>query len=100
MKKVINGKLYNTDTATPLASRCEHHGDFRSVDESLYRTKKGSYFLAGSGGPMSKYAVACDNGWSGGSDIIPITEEEARGWAERYCDADEYAAVFGMPEEA
>ena len=49
---------------------------------------------------MSKYAQHIDqNSWSGGEDIIPLTESEARKWAERHCTADEYEEIFGEVEE-
>lgn len=101
MKKIIDGKTYNTDTATELGNYRNNPGNFSFVDESLYRTKKGAYFLAGKGGPMSKYAQSCGlNEWCGGSDIHPISEQEARRWLERHCDVENYIAAFGEPEEA
>ena len=85
MKKVISGRLYNTATATLIADfSYSNSSDFNHVEEGLYKTKKGSYFLAGSGGPMSKYAVSLGNNATGGSsDIIPLSDDEAREWCER-----------------
>ena len=31
--------------------------------------------------------------------LIPLTEEQARNWAEKRLDADEYIEIFGEPEE-
>ena len=102
MKSIINGKTYNTETATELGNyRWGAYGDFNHIDESLYRTKKGRYFLAGEGGAMTHYCRSCgDNSWCGGEGITPIEEYEAREWMERHCDAEEYIAAFGEPEEA
>ena len=91
MKKIIDGKSYNTETAECLHSwHSGYYGnDFKSCEESLYKTKKGSYFLAGEGGPMSKYAKSCGNncvGW--GKGIEPISEREAVEWLENH-DGDE-----------
>lgn len=102
MKKIINGKLYDTTTAREVAS-C-YHGDgprdFRHYSESLYKKRTGEYFLAGEGGPMSHYAVTVgQNSWSGGEKIIPLTYKEATEWAEREMDADEYQAEFGPVSE-
>ena len=84
MKKVIDGLVYNTATAQEIASYSYlYANDFRHVDEALYKTKKGNYFLAGSGGPMSKYAVSVGNSSTGSEGIIPLTEEGAREWCER-----------------
>lgn len=102
MKKIINGKKYDTDTAKELASDGNGLGyrDFRNVHEALYIKRTGEYFLYGCGGAMSKYAHAIDdNSWSGGEKIVPLTEAEAREWAETHIDADEYEAIFGEVEE-
>ena len=48
---------------------------------------------------MSKYAQPDGNGWCGGSEIEPLTEAEARKWAEKKATADEYIAIFGEVEE-
>ena len=39
------------------------------------------------------------NEWSGGEEITPMSPEEAREWAEKHLDADDYIAIFGMPDE-
>lgn len=86
MKRVIDGKIYNTATATEICDLPCHHyrGDFHWHDTTLYRTKKGAYFLAGEGGPMSLWAEPSgNNGWSGGSGLRVITAEEAREYAEQ-----------------
>jgi predicted DNA binding CopG/RHH family protein len=97
MKKVINGKLYNTDTAKELGAY--YHGeysDFSHYSETLYRKKTGEYFLYGEGGPMSRYAETVgQNEWSGGEKIMPMGYAEAQKWAEKHLDGDEYQAIFG-----
>lgn len=102
MKKIINGKLYDTEKAKCVGEWSNNRGysDFSHVEEELYRKRTGEFFLFGKGGPMSKYAVSCgDNSWSGGSEIIPLSASKARQWAEENLDADDYAAIFGMPDE-
>ena len=102
MKKVINGKMYNTDTAREVAS-CSHGGgprDFRSYEETLYCKRTGEYFLAGNGGPMTKYAKPYEGGGrTGGEGIIPLTYDQATDWAEHEMDADDYEAEFGTVSE-
>jgi hypothetical protein len=97
MKKIINGKRYDTETAEYIADYSNHYGrnDFRSLEETLYRTPKGNFFLAGEGGPMTKYARPCGGMTGGGEDIIPLTKEEAFEWAEAHMDTDEIVGVFG-----
>lgn len=101
MKKIINGRLYDTDTAKEIGWYENGYGggDFRYYCECLYRKRTGEYFLYGSGGPMSKYSESFGNMSSGISEIIPYTEEKAKAWAEEYLDADTYMEVFGTVEE-
>ena len=103
MKKIINGRLYDTDTAKNVGQWSNGGGwrDFRHVEETLYRKRTGEFFLHGAGGPMTCYAkqVECGGGLFGDEKIIPLTDSEAREWAEKNLDADEYAEIFGMPEE-
>lgn len=101
MKKVINGKLYNTETAeliddysNGLSSR-----EFRSITENLYRKKNGEFFLYGYGGAMTKYREWCGDMWGNGENIIPITEAEAKEWLEAHSTTETYIEVFGQPEE-
>jgi hypothetical protein len=83
MKKIIEGKRYNTETAEKIHAWDNGHygGDFKACEETLYKTKNGSYFIHGSGGPMSPYAKPVGNNAVGyGSDIIPMSKEEAFEW--------------------
>ena len=86
MKKTIEGKTYNTETATEIANWNNGLGqrDFGNTDETLYVTKKGAYFLAGEGGPMSRWSRACGNMTSGGDGIEVMTKAEALNWCERH----------------
>jgi len=86
VKKIINGKRYDTETAKEVAGYRNGLGgnDFRNISENLYKTKKGSWFLAGEGGPMTKYSRPCGNMTAGGSDIIPLSDEEALNWLDLY----------------
>lgn len=102
MKKIINGKMYNTETAKELGSWANSGGwrDFSHMEETLYQKRTGEFFLYGEGGPMTKYAVSSgQNTWSGGSKIIPLTWDSAKEWAEKHLDADEYEAIFGEISE-
>jgi hypothetical protein len=103
MKKIINGKLYDTDTAKEID--CCSHGegprDFRHYTEYLYKKRTGEYFLYGEGGPMSRYSVAVgNNSWSGGEKIIPLTLDAAQKWAEENMEADAYMEEFGPVSES
>lgn len=86
MKKIINSKLYDTETAECLhTDSYGYASDFEHWSESLYVTKKGAFFIAGEGGPLSKYAVqSSSNNYSGGSSIRPISRQEAIAWLESH----------------
>ncbi len=72
MKKTINRKVYNTETAEQIANiNVGTFGDPAGYEEALYQTKKGLYFLCGKGGAESKYVE---------EDILPISEMEAKVW--------------------
>ena len=102
MKKIINGKIYDTTTAK-LIGRTNNgcgYGDLNWIEENLFRKKTGEFFIFGEGGARTRYASSVgDNSWSSGSAIIPISEERAREWAEHYLDADEYENIFGKISE-
>jgi len=103
MKQVIDGKLYNTETATKIGSYWNglSTSDFRRVSEELYRTKSGNYFLAGTGGPLTPYAESNGESSWGSSRIIPLSKEEAFEWAQQRLSTDEVLKVFpDMIEEA
>ena len=102
MKKIINGKKYDTETAKLVGSWSNNRSyrDFNYCEEHLYKKRTGEFFLYGKGGPMSKYSVSCgQNSWSGGNKIIPMTDDKAKAWAKMHLDADEYEDIFGEVEE-
>lgn len=102
MKQIIDGKMYNTETAESLAFYDNGLGprDFNYYSEELYIKRTGEYFLHGEGHGLSKYATIYSNGSSGwGEHIIPLTYEEARNWAEKNIDVEEYETIFGEVSE-
>ena len=102
MKKIINGKMYNTETAKNLGEWCNGvpRNDFNYCEETLYRKKTGEFFLYGEGGANTGYRECVgQNSWSGGSEIIPLAESEAKKWVEDHLNADEYISIWGEPEE-
>ena len=92
MKAIIEGKRYDTRTATEIAnywngcSPC----DFNHISESPDKSAKNTYFLTGKGGPLTQCSEACEGGrcQGRGSRIIPLTAEEARQWLEEMKKTD------------
>lgn len=101
MKKIINGRRYDTDSARFIAEDSySNRTDFNYWSETLYRKNTGEYFLYGEGGPATKYAKSVGQSqWSGGERIMPMTLDEAKAWAEKHLDATEYEEIFGTVEE-
>jgi hypothetical protein len=99
MKKVVDGKRYDTETATKVGywDNGLPISDFGNVDETLYRTKNGAYFLFGRGGALTSYSVQVgNNGRGAGRDIIAMTPQEALEWLEHHG----YDVPDGCPEIA
>ncbi len=101
MKKIVNGKLYSTETAECVGSdQYSNPRDFHYWCETLYRKKNGEYFLHGEGNGLSHYRTYySENSWGGGEEIIPMSFDAAKKWAETHLDADEYIEEFGDPAE-
>lgn len=75
MKKIIHGKMYDTETARLIKAE-----DSDSMYPSLYRKRTGEYFLGGEG-------------------IEPLTYAQAKEWAEIAMTAEEYETEFGKVTE-
>ena len=87
MKKIINGKLYDTDTAKYIGNyEYGNRGDFTYISETLYQKKTGEFILH-------------SEGWFGGESIIPEHDFDVKVWVATYCDVDTYIELFGPVEE-
>lgn len=92
MRKIINGKMYNTDTAEEICHFSSgQYGDFGYIRETLYKKKTGEFFLESYGGNLTSY--------QGETVIEPITEGEAKDFVERNGDVEKYIELFGEVEE-
>ena len=103
MKNVIDGKRYDTATATEIGTYSNDLpvSDFRNETITLYVTKRGNFFIAGESGPMGYFATSVGNETRGGDGLEALGKEEALEWAERYLDCEDYESYFkGMIEEA
>ena len=100
MKKIINGRKYDTETAKEIGYWSNGYpcSDFNHCEETLYLKKTGEYFLYGEGGALSNYSKIVFGGTTGGSDIIPMNEDRAKIWAEKYLRCEAYEALFGDAE--
>jgi hypothetical protein len=97
MRAVIEGKRYDTETATEVASVENGHNvsDFHYFTEALYRTARGNWFLAGWGNARSPYATRCGNMSGLGEHLITLAPSEAQEWLEEHGKVDAVEAYFG-----
>ena len=78
MIRLIDGILFDTSKAKKIADGSNKNGTFEDYEESLYEMKAPNnpdyefFFLAGSGGPKSKYAITENNITTGSSAIIVL----------------------------
>lgn len=87
MKKIINGKKYDTETATMCGEFLMPCLFSDQVEHSvLYRKTNGEYFF--------HHYINPEYG-----SIEPATEVKAMNWSEHFLSADEYESIFGEVSE-
>jgi len=101
MKKVINGKVYDTATAERIGEwdNGYYPNDFNYCSETLYRKRTGEFFIHGAGHAMSRYATHHGNSSGWGETIFSVSYEDAQEWVEEHLSADTYEKLFGIDEE-
>ena len=103
MKQIINGKTYNTETATYICEASgggQHHTDNGYWEENLFVTSKGAYFLLCKGGAMSMYGEDRAGSFSASKLLKALTRDEAITWAERRAIDPDQLPEDLQPEEA
>lgn len=104
MREIINGRTYDTETAT-LIAECYRQPQFAYHDEVLYEQEENIFFIYREDGCLTRFnpisMVACsDDDWEIESQsIIPCSKSEAKSWFEKNIEPDayveEYEALFG-----
>ena len=80
MRKIRDGILYDTETATCLT---EVHMDFET--QTLYLKSNGQYFLV-----LDQEVSGCPQ-----ADIKPLSLQEAKKWSEDFMSVEDYIRTFG-----
>lgn len=91
MKKIINNKVYNTETARVVCSTKTPGiaaSDFSYQEHKLLQKKTGEYFSCD-----GEYRIG--EGWR--EVITPLSLDTAKQWVEVYAES-EYESVFGVSE--
>ena len=82
IRKVINGKAYDTTTAERVALiefKNLGRSDFHWERTDIYKTEKGQWFIAGEGGACSSWSSRDpDGGANEGYGITLLDPDEAR----------------------
>lgn len=78
MRKIIKGKLYDTNTSELMA----HWDDDNHRVQDLFRKRTGEYYLY------------CAEPWQG-QEIIPLSYADAEAWADQHLTPELYNAIFG-----
>lgn len=95
MRAVISRKVYDTETSSELCS--QHTGstsDGTDLNETLYRTRSGRFFLYLSGGRNSKAARISGIDTRASETIVPLEDYEARIFAERHLSPFDLERTF------
>ena len=88
MRKVINRKMYDTDTAKEFAESTEYDNGNPYLWQTLYQKITGEFFILKEWhSDHIHYAIK------------PISEEAAKDFAEKNLDGDDYEKVFGKVDE-
>jgi len=87
MKRIIDGKRYDTSTAERVHSWDNSHyrSDFKHRSKDLYRTQRGAWFIHHEGGALTDMAERCEgNSYCGGKSIEPVSADDARAFLESH----------------
>jgi hypothetical protein len=97
MRRIIDRKRYDTETAELIGDFFNglSDSDFNYISEELYRTKTGTFFLAGEGGAATHWAREYGNASTEGEGIQVLSADEALKWAEEHCKAEIIEKYFG-----
>ena len=102
MKRVISGTLYDTEKSTEIAFRKYGYStDSEHENTALFVTEEGEFFIAGSGGSMSRWARRISqNEWTKGKGLRLLNEAEALRLAEEWGADPKVIAKYFRVEEA
>jgi hypothetical protein len=102
MKKIIKGKIYDTEDARLVAETgsvgVSKH-EFSWGSERLYCTGDGEWFLYREGGPLAPFVTDKDEDEMSGEAWKVLLRDEAMRWLREHGCAHELRAHFGDDEK-
>lgn len=111
MRSIIEGKLYDTETATLVAQfytkRLNMLNDLRGLNGSLYIKNNGEWFLCSNTEACRYLAMRQGTAmfhfrrgeWKDEEAILLLEPEDVKKWLSAHNFVDEYIKYFGKPEE-
>ena len=103
MKKIINGRVYDTGKAKLIAEAhhldCIEYSTGKRLQQWLYQKKNGEFFVHADGAAIELQNVLPSGEYRPGKGIYPLTYEQAQKWAERELTAKQWESIFGDPED-
>lgn len=101
MRDTWEGITYDTEKAEFIFRDVRNDGDnLFKVDESLYRTPSGRFFLHGEGGAGTRWAERVPGGTAPGEGIRPLEDWEAEEYIESFGTPEDYERCFPKEKEA
>ena len=96
MKKIIKGRVYDTEKATFVA-RADHENIIdaagNTCKQALYRKKTGEFFVHLEGTSTTLHNIF-QHDYRQGRGIYPLTYEQAAKWAESELTAEKWEVIF------
>lgn len=82
IRRTIEGQVYDTDTAVLVHVLANDGGhialDFHADHTALYRTRRGTFFIAGQSGACGRWKRHQNGGYVPGCGIELVSDTEAR----------------------
>lgn len=104
LKKIIDGKTYNTKTASNLACYAYDNSpnQYEWQWEYLYQTRGGAFFLVAEG--MTEYTpygavLPGTNDYVRGHVLLPLDANQLKAWLEMRDLVEEYEEIYGEQDE-
>ena len=86
IRKVIEGRVYDTDTALFVHALSEDEGsiglNFFVERTNLYRTRRGQFFIAGESGALKRWGRHYGGGYVPGRGLKLVSDAEAQRFLE------------------
>lgn len=102
MKKIINHKKYDTETAEIIATGSHEYpgSEYMYVSETLYLKKSGEFFLLGSESTVEAFSNNAKDCYYFEAPICIILDIDAiKRWASDCLSVEDYEAIWGEVSE-